>query len=78
MIFLNSKEEKPHESASRTMDFPGGRPLKGRSNIVITRQSITIEDAEVAHTTAEAVELAAKYDRCFVIGGDSVFRRNNI
>ena len=56
-------------------DFPGGRPLKGRHNIVVTRQDITIEGAETAHSTEEALALAAKYDRCFVIGGASVFRQ---
>ena len=46
----------------RTLDdFPGGRPLPGRENLVLTRQNIVIE--------------AAQYDRCFVIGGDSVFRQ---
>ena len=60
----------------RTMeDFPGGRPLKGRHNIVVTRQDITIEGAETAHSTEEALALAAKYDTCFVIGGASVFRQ---
>lgn len=56
-------------------DFPGGRPLKGRNNIVITRQQIEIEGAEVAHTTDEALELAKKYPRTLVIGGASVFRQ---
>lgn len=60
----------------RTMeDFPGGRPLKGRDNIVVTRQDITVEGAEVAHSTDEALSLAAKYERCYVIGGASVFRQ---
>ena len=60
----------------RTMeDFPGGKPLKGRSNIVVTRQNITIEGAEVAASTEEAVSLAAKYEKCYVIGGASVFRQ---
>ena len=60
----------------RTMeDFPGGKPLKGRHNIVVTRQDITIEGAETAHSTEEALALAAKYERCFVIGGASVFRQ---
>ena len=27
-------------------DFPGGRPLKGRHNIVVSRQELTIEGAE--------------------------------
>ena len=55
-------------------DFPGGRPLKNRNNIVITRQNITIENAEVVHTMEEALEAAKAYDRCFVIGGASVFK----
>ena len=60
----------------RTMeDFPGGRPLKGRSNIVVTRRDIAIEGAEVAHSTEEALALAEKYEKCFVIGGASVFRQ---
>ncbi len=56
-------------------DFPGGRPLKGRNNIVVTRQAIEIERAEVAHSTREALELAAKYPRALVIGGASIYRQ---
>ena len=60
----------------RTLDdFPGGRPLPGRENLVLTRQNIVIEGAQVVHSPAEAVAAAARYDRCFVIGGDSVFRQ---
>ena len=54
-------------------DFPGGRPLKGRNNIVVTRQNLEIEGAEVAHTTGEALGLTAKYPRALVIGGASVY-----
>ncbi|MBO5496009.1 MAG: dihydrofolate reductase [Oscillospiraceae bacterium] len=56
-------------------DFPGGRPLKGRNNIVVTRQDIEIEGAEVAHSTEEAVALAGKYPRALVIGGASIYRQ---
>lgn len=56
-------------------DFPGGRPLKGRNNIVITRQNIEIDGAELAHTTEEALELAKKYPRTLVLGGASVFKQ---
>ena len=56
-------------------DFPGGRPLKGRENIVVTRQNIKIEGAEVAHSTEEALALAAKYPRALVIGGASIYRQ---
>lgn len=56
------------------LDFPGGKPLKGRVNLVLTRQSIGIEGAIVVHSAEEALDAAQAYDRCFVIGGDSVFR----
>ncbi|MCR5576701.1 MAG: dihydrofolate reductase [Oscillospiraceae bacterium] len=56
-------------------DFPGGRPLKGRNNIVVTRQNLAIEGAEVAHSTGEALALAEKYPRTLVIGGASVYRQ---
>ena len=42
-------------------DFPGGRPLKGRHNIVVTRQDIEVPGAQVAHSTEEALTLAAEY-----------------
>ena len=56
-------------------DFPGGRPLKGRHNIVVTRQDIEVAGAKVAHSTGEALTLAAEYERCLVIGGASVYRQ---
>ena len=56
-------------------DFPGGKPLKGRCNIVVTRQDIEIEGAEVVHSTAEALAAAEKHVRCFVIGGASIFEQ---
>lgn len=56
-------------------DFPGGRPLKGRHNIVVTRQPIEIEGAEVVHDTASALAAAAAQERCLVIGGASVYRQ---
>ena len=55
-------------------DFPGGRPLKGRRNIVVTRQALEIEGAEVVHSTEEALAAAAG-SRCLVIGGASVYRQ---
>lgn len=54
-------------------DFPGSRPLKGRRNIVVTRQSIEIPGAEVVHGVADALELIGNGD-CVVLGGASVFR----
>ena len=56
-------------------DFPGGKPLKNRHNIVVTRQNIEIEGAEVVHSTDEALAAAARQPRCLVIGGASVYRQ---
>lgn len=55
-------------------DFPGGRPLKGRRNIVVSRSAPEIEGAIVVHGTEEAVA-AAGDEPCFVLGGASVFRQ---
>ena len=56
-------------------DFPGGRPLKNRPNIVVTRSDRQIEGAEVVHSTEEALAAAAKYEKVMVIGGASVYRQ---
>ena len=56
-------------------DFPGGKPLKNRVNIVITRQNIEIEGAAVVHSVEEALAEAEKTERCFCIGGESVYRQ---
>ena len=55
-------------------DFPGGRPLPGRDNLVLTKRDLEIPGARVVHTPEEALEAAKDYDRCFVIGGASVYR----
>ena len=56
-------------------DFPGGRPLKNRRNIVLTRDgSFTVEGAETAHSVEEALEKCRQDERVFVIGGESVYR----
>lgn len=53
--------------------FPGGRPLKGRRNLVLSRDpSLEIEGAEVYHDV-EALLAQARSDS-FVIGGESVYR----
>ena len=54
-------------------DFPGGKPLPGRHNIVMTRQNISIEGAVVLNEVSQALEEARKYERCFVVGGASVY-----
>ena len=52
-------------------DFPGGRPLKGRRNIILTRQKMSIDGAEIAHRAEEAAEISGT--DAIVLGGQSVF-----
>ena len=56
-------------------DFPGGRPLKGRHNIVVTRQALEIEGAQVVNSTEAALSAAGEHARCLVIGGASIYRQ---
>lgn len=57
--------------------FPGGRPLKNRVNIVITRdENYEKEGAIVVHSVEEALEVCKSYDsdEIFVIGGASIYK----
>lgn len=56
-------------------DFPGGKPLPNRVNVVLTRQDIPIEDVVICHSPEEAVELAKSAQRAMVIGGGSVYQQ---
>lgn len=63
----------------KTMDtFPGGLPLKGRTNIVLTRNpEYNIKDAIVVHSVDELLEVLKDYNSedVYIIGGDSVYRQ---
>ena len=53
--------------------FPGGRPLQGRRNLILSRDpSFAPEGAEVFRSLEEL--LAAAPDDAFVIGGASVYQ----
>ncbi len=58
--------------------FPGGKPLRGRKNVVLTRQNdFRAEGAETAHSVEEALALAGfgdGEDNIWVIGGESIYR----
>ena len=56
-------------------DFPGGRPLPGRKNIVLTRSNLEIPGAIVCHSPEEAAALCQDDEKVFVIGGGSVYRQ---
>lgn len=56
-------------------DFPGGRPLPGRVNVVLTRRTGEIPGARMCRSPQEAAELGSQAERAFVIGGGSVYRQ---
>ena len=58
--------------------FPGGQPLKKRTNIVLTRdKDYDVKDAIVLNTVEEVLEELKKYDEeeIYIIGGESIYRQ---
>ena len=56
-------------------DFPGGKPLPNRVNIVLTRQETEIPDVVVCHCPEEAIAFTESHAQAFVIGGGSVYKQ---
>lgn len=56
-------------------DFPGGKPLPNRVNVVLTRQDIAIPDVVMCHSPEEAVALAKTAEKAMVIGGGSIYKQ---
>ena len=56
-------------------DFPGKKPLPGRVNIALTRGNPELPGFTICHSPEEAVEMEKTAERCFVIGGGSVYRQ---
>lgn len=56
--------------------FPGGRPLKNRTNIILSRRAdYAPEGALVAHSKDELLDMVKDIeDEVFVIGGASVYQ----
>ncbi len=63
----------------KTMDtFPGGMPLQGRTNVILTRnEGYRVKGGIVVHSVEELLEKLKDYDSrdVYVIGGDSVYRQ---
>ena len=59
------------------LDFPGGNPLPGRHNIVLSRNTeLEIDGAIVASSPEDLFKLVEELppNKVFVIGGDSIFK----
>ena len=60
--------------------FPGGRPLVGRTNIVLTRNTeYRVKGAQVVHSQEGLLKELEKYppEDVYVIGGDSVYEADS-
>ncbi len=58
--------------------FPGGLPLKNRTNLVLTRNpSFRAKGAVVLHSLEETLEELKKYppEDVYIIGGDSIYEQ---
>lgn len=60
--------------------FPGGRPLKDRENIVLSRDpALAVQGAAVCHSVEEALALVCRQEaagrRVFLIGGATIYRQ---
>ena len=56
-------------------DFPGKKPLPGRVNVALSRSDAEIPGFTLCHSPEEAAELAKTAEKCFVIGGGSIYRQ---
>lgn len=58
--------------------LPGGQPLYGRTNIVLTHdKNYQVKGAVVCHSLTEALQLLRDYDEdhVFIIGGQSIYEQ---
>ena len=62
----------------KTLDtFPGGQPLKNRTNIILTRNAnYQVKGAIICHSVEEVLEELKKYNSedVYIIGGDSIYK----
>ena len=76
--FRNETINKVVVLGRKTMDtFPGGRPLKNRRNIILSRNpNYEVRDAEVVHNVEELLELVkdVNTEDVYIIGGESIYR----
>jgi dihydrofolate reductase len=59
-------------------EFPGGKPLSGRKNIILSRnRDYKVEDAVVVNSVESLMAELKKYDTedVYVIGGQSVYEK---
>ena len=76
--FRNQTIDKVVVLGRKTLEtFPNGMPLKGRTNIILTKnKDFKAGDAIVVHSIDELLETLKNYnsDDIYIIGGESVYK----
>lgn len=72
-FFKNLTKGHPIVMGRKTWDSLG-RPLPGRRNIVLSRQRIALNGAEVIHASADLQTLPGLAGDVFIIGGAEIYR----
>lgn len=77
-FFRTTTTEKIVVMGRKTLEsFPGGKPLKNRVNIVLSRdRNYSVEGAQVVADVDELLEAVKPYntDDVYVIGGEAIYR----
>lgn len=58
--------------------FPGGKPLKDRVNIVLTKENRMSENGEIiVHSVEETLEKLKEYapEKIYIIGGETIYKQ---
>jgi len=71
--FKKNTMGKPILMGRKTFDSIG-RPLPGRTNIVITSQKLNIEGCMIAHSLGEAIAVAGEAEELMVMGGAQIYK----
>ena len=77
-FFKNLTWAMPVVMGRKTFESMGSKPLKGRKNIIITRQQDWTNDGvDVVPGIKDAVDLAVKtdYKEIFIIGGGEIYKQ---
>lgn len=78
-FFRNETEGRVVVMGRKTLEsFPGGLPLKNRTNIVLTKnRNYRVKGAVVLHSPEEVLEEIRNYpsEDVYIIGGDSIYRQ---
>lgn len=74
--FRNNTMGKPIVMGRKTFESFGAKPLKGRQNIVVTRDpSFHAEGVTVANSIDDALTAAGSVDEIMIIGGASFYKQ---